>query len=137
MREIYLSHFTAECWNLLIVILKATCEVYYLFVSQFLLLLIFKVKMPEATSVTLRWAKLSEHASAPTRGSEKAAGYDLRSAYDCTVPARGKEMVATDIQVALPSGCYGRIAPRSGLAAKNSIDVGGKLQTLGKIFEES
>lgn len=30
----------------------------------------------------------------------------------------------TDIQIELPSGCYGRVAPRSGLAAKNFIDVG-------------
>ena len=30
----------------------------------------------------------------------------------------------TDIQIALPSGCYGRVAPRSGLAAKHFIDVG-------------
>ena len=28
------------------------------------------------------------------------------------------------IQVALPDGCYGRIAPRSGLAYKKGIDVG-------------
>ena len=28
---------------------------------------------------------------------------------------------------ALPSGCYGRLAPRSGLAHKNFIDVGGNL----------
>lgn len=44
------------------------------------------------------------------------------------VPARGKQVVLTDIQVELPEGCYGRIAPRSGLAAKNFIDVGGKLE---------
>lgn len=30
----------------------------------------------------------------------------------------------TDIQIELPSGCYGRVAPRSGLAAKHFIDVG-------------
>lgn len=30
----------------------------------------------------------------------------------------------TDIQIELPSGCYGRVAPRSGLAAKNFINVG-------------
>lgn len=46
------------------------------------------------------------------------------SAYDCVIPARGKSIVKTDIQIELPEGCYGRIAPRSGLAAKNSIDVG-------------
>lgn len=40
------------------------------------------------------------------------------------IPARGKAVVKTDIQVELPEGCYGRVAPRSGLAVKNFIDVG-------------
>ena len=30
----------------------------------------------------------------------------------------------TGISVAIPEGCYGRIAPRSGLAVKRFIDVG-------------
>ncbi|XP_006817345.1 deoxyuridine 5'-triphosphate nucleotidohydrolase-like [Saccoglossus kowalevskii] len=30
----------------------------------------------------------------------------------------------TDIQIQLPDGCYGRVAPRSGLAVKHFIDVG-------------
>ena len=30
----------------------------------------------------------------------------------------------TDIQIAIPDGCYGRIAPRSGLAVNYFIDVG-------------
>jgi dUTP pyrophosphatase len=33
-------------------------------------------------------------------------------------------MVKTDISVAIPSHCYGRVAPRSGLAWKHSIDTG-------------
>lgn len=72
----------------------------------------------------LKFAKLSEHATSPTRGSTKAAGYDLYSAYDYTIPAMDKAIVKTDIQIALPSGYYGRVAPRSGLAAKYFIDVG-------------
>lgn len=40
------------------------------------------------------------------------------------IPARGKAVVNTDIQIELPEGCYGRVAPRSGLAVKNCIDVG-------------
>ncbi|KAK7116587.1 hypothetical protein V1264_002246 [Littorina saxatilis] len=79
--------------------------------------------MPSET-VTLRFAKLTKEASTPTRGSELAAGYDLYSAYDYTVPAHGKVVAKTDIQIALPEGCYGRVAPRSGLAAKHFIDVG-------------
>lgn len=40
------------------------------------------------------------------------------------IPARGKGLCPTDLAIALPSGVYGRVAPRSGLAWKNSIDVG-------------
>ena len=46
------------------------------------------------------------------------------SAYDYTVPSHGKVLAKTDIKIALPDGCYGRIAPRSGLAHKHFIDVG-------------
>ena len=46
------------------------------------------------------------------------------SAEDCVIPARGKHMVSTDLSVAIPPCCYGRVAPRSGLAWKHSIDTG-------------
>ncbi|KAK9302136.1 hypothetical protein QLX08_005747 [Tetragonisca angustula] len=72
----------------------------------------------------LKFAKLSDKAHAPTRESKYAAGYDLKSAYEYTVPAHGKELVKTDLQIAVPENTYGRIAPRSGLAWKNHIDVG-------------
>nr|XP_022300315.1 deoxyuridine 5'-triphosphate nucleotidohydrolase, mitochondrial-like [Crassostrea virginica] len=75
-------------------------------------------------SVVLKFAKLSENATTPTRGSSQSAGYDLYSAYEYKIPARGKIVAKTDIQIALPDGCYGRIAPRSGLAAKHFIDIG-------------
>lgn len=77
-----------------------------------------------AELITLKFAKLTGQATTPTRGSSLAAGYDLYSAYDYSVPARGKVVAKTDIQIALPEGCYGRVAPRSGLAAKHFIDVG-------------
>ncbi|NXM77112.1 DUT protein, partial [Serilophus lunatus] len=79
---------------------------------------------PEERSTRLRFTKLSENAFAPSRGSARSAGYDLYSAYDCVIPPMEKAVVKTDIQIALPSGCYGRVAPRSGLAAKHFIDVG-------------
>uniref|UniRef100_A0A8D0EAA3 Deoxyuridine 5'-triphosphate nucleotidohydrolase n=1 Tax=Salvator merianae TaxID=96440 RepID=A0A8D0EAA3_SALMN len=84
----------------------------------------FKVSRPEEPNRRLRFCKLSENAFAPSRGSSRAAGYDLYSAYDCEIPASGKAVVKTDIQIALPAGCYGRVAPRSGLAANHFIDVG-------------
>ncbi|XP_022442879.1 deoxyuridine 5'-triphosphate nucleotidohydrolase, mitochondrial isoform X1 [Monodon monoceros] len=83
-----------------------------------------RARPAEEGGMRLRFVRLSEHATAPTKGSERAAGYDLYSAYDYTVPPMEKALVKTDIQIALPSGCYGRVAPRSGLAAKHFIDVG-------------
>ena len=60
----------------------------------------------------------------PTRGSKLAAGYDLRSAYDYNVPAMGVTVASTDLSIRVPDGTYGRVTPRSGLAAKHHLDVG-------------
>ena len=51
-------------------------------------------------------------------------GYDLASAVDIVVPAKGKAIVKTDLAIAIPENTYARIAPRSGLAVKHFIDVG-------------
>lgn len=40
------------------------------------------------------------------------------------IPAQGKVIVPTDLSIAVPEGCYGRIAPRSGLASKHFLDTG-------------
>ncbi|KAI8149160.1 dUTPase-like protein [Fennellomyces sp. T-0311] len=68
--------------------------------------------------------RLSENAIIPTRGSPLAAGYDLYSSADTVIPAQGKAIVPTDLSIAVPEGCYGRVAPRSGLAAKHFLDTG-------------
>ncbi|AER41439.1 dUTPase [Epinotia aporema granulovirus] len=72
----------------------------------------------------LQFFRITENAFAPTKGSDRAAGFDLKSGYDTVIPKHGKGLVMTDLRVQLPVGCYGRIAPRSGLAVKHFIDVG-------------
>lgn len=37
------------------------------------------------------------------------AGFDLSSAYDMTVPARGKALVKTDIAISIPENTYARV----------------------------
>ncbi|CAH8436558.1 unnamed protein product [Schistosoma curassoni] len=76
------------------------------------------------SNVKLKYKKLSYQATTPTRGSLFAAGYDLYAAHEATIPPGGRELIKTDIQIELPEGCYGRVAPRSGLALKQGIDVG-------------
>ncbi|KAI2653294.1 Deoxyuridine 5'-triphosphate nucleotidohydrolase, mitochondrial [Labeo rohita] len=76
--------------------------------------------------MVLKFAKLTENATTPSRGSNRAAGFDLYSAYDYSIGPMDKALVKTDIQIAVPHGYYGRVAPRSGLAVKHFIDVGVK-----------
>ena len=45
------------------------------------------------------------------------------AASNCIIPSRGEGTVGTGLVVSLPPGTYARIAPRSGLAIRNFIDV--------------
>lgn len=74
--------------------------------------------------MTLKVKKLSPDAQLPTRGSEGAAGYDIQSIESCVVLPGKRTVVSTGLSFELPSGVYGRIAPRSGLAVKHGIQVG-------------
>jgi len=67
--------------------------------------------------------KLSDKAVIPTQGTSEAAGYDLYAAEDNVVYSMSRTLVKTNISIAIPEGYYGRIAPRSGLAFKNGIDI--------------
>lgn len=71
----------------------------------------------------LQFQKLLATAVLPTRGSTNAAGLDLYAAESVTLPVGKYITVRTGLAVAIPVGCYGRIAPRSGLAAKHGIDT--------------
>ena len=64
------------------------------------------------------------HAKLPIRGSIGAAAYDLHAAERCTIPANFRGVVKTGVAIEIPEGLYARIAPRSGLSVKKSIDVG-------------
>jgi dUTP pyrophosphatase len=67
-----------------------------------------------------------EHANAklPTRANPEDAGADLYSVENITIPPQSRTLVSTGISIELPQdNLYGRIAPRSGLAFKNGIDV--------------
>jgi dUTP pyrophosphatase len=73
----------------------------------------------------LIYHKLTSNAFDLVKYSVESAGFDLSSAYDYEIPPNGKVLVFTDIQILVPKGCYGRIAPRSGLAIDKFIQIGG------------
>ena len=72
---------------------------------------------------SLRFKKLDPDAVLPTRGSPSAAGLDLYSIEAVSLNRGERRLVRTGLAVAIPEGFYGRVAPRSGLAAQKGIDV--------------
>ena len=73
--------------------------------------------------MALNVTKLVPHATLPTRATAAAAGYDLFSTDNYVVLPGRRVVVSTGVSVSLPPGCYGRIAPRSGLAVKHGLDT--------------
>lgn len=67
--------------------------------------------------------KCHEDAQIPKRGSNLSAGSDLYSVLDYIIEPKTRCLISTGLKMQFPHNVYGRIAPRSGLALKNGIDV--------------
>lgn len=76
-----------------------------------------------ATPDVLRFKQLDSRAVLPARGSALAAGLDVCSIEDVELRPKQRALVRTGLAVAIPPGFYGRVAPRSGLAVKQGLDV--------------
>lgn len=55
--------------------------------------------------------------------TENSAGMDLISCERQTIKPRHRVTINIGIRIEIPKNCYGRIAPRSGLAKKHGIQV--------------
>lgn len=68
--------------------------------------------------------KLHPLARIPKKANNFDAGADLYSIDNIIIPPLSRSLVHTGISLEMPSqSIYGRIAPRSGLAFRNGIDV--------------
>jgi|TARA_B100000287_G_scaffold63808_1_gene55364 dUTP pyrophosphatase len=76
------------------------------------------------SSETLQIKRLTLDATLPTRASPGSVGYDLYSLNDLVIQPNSRDIVSTGVCATIPLGCYGRIAPRSGLTVKYGIHVG-------------
>jgi dUTP pyrophosphatase len=59
----------------------------------------------------------------PAHATAGAAGADLLSAEEATIPPGAIHAVATGIALAIPHGFEGQVRPRSGLALKHGVTV--------------
>lgn len=72
---------------------------------------------------TVKLKKLDERAVLPQKATSGAAGFDLVTIEDFTLPHMGRAMVRTGISMEIPEGYEGQVRPRSGLAARQGITV--------------
>jgi dUTP pyrophosphatase len=71
----------------------------------------------------LRFTRLSEKATLPTRGHDSDAGLDLYAAEGARISPGGRVSVGTGLAVAIPDGLAGLVLPRSGLALKHGVTL--------------
>ncbi len=71
----------------------------------------------------IKYSKLHPDGKEPFRANPADAGYDLFSTQYETLEPFQRKLISTGINIKIPEGFYGRIAPRSGLACKKGIDV--------------
>jgi dUTP pyrophosphatase len=79
--------------------------------------------MDETQDGVLKFKRLDSKATLPTRGSEFSAGLDIYCIDEVNIGPKERYLAKTGLAVAIPEGYYGRLAPRSGLAMKQGLDV--------------
>ena len=75
------------------------------------------------TQPIFKFRKLSTEAIAPIKITPHSARFDLTSPRIVVIPPQNWLTVFVGISIQLPPRCYGRLAPRSGLAALQGITV--------------
>jgi len=76
---------------------------------------------PVAFNVKVK--RIHPAAKLPARGTNWSAGADLCCLEAFTLGPGERKSVPTGLIVEIPPGWYGRVAPRSGLAARHGIDT--------------
>jgi dUTP diphosphatase len=71
----------------------------------------------------LRFIKLSEKATLPTRAHDNDAGLDLYAAESARLAPGARVSIGTGLAVAVPEGLAGLVLPRSGLALKHGVTL--------------
>ena len=80
--------------------------------------------MTESSTVEPVFVAVVDHTSPlPVRSTEESAGLDLKACLKVSESLKPNEtkLISTGIKMALPSGSFGMIVPRSGLGTKHGI----------------
>ena len=80
--------------------------------------------------------RLNDLAKIPTRGSDKAAGYDLYAAtsYDIEIESHKTVLIGTGLSMTPPEGYFGAIFIRSGIAAKRGLRLANSVAVIDEDY---
>ena len=70
-----------------------------------------------------KFAKLNENATEPVKAHPYDAGFDLSACENAIIEPGSQKLINTGIAISIPTDCYARVAPRSGLAYKKCLHV--------------
>jgi dUTP pyrophosphatase len=73
--------------------------------------------------MSLNVSKLSPQAVIPSRSTPGSAGFDLYSADNYVILPGHRVVVSTGLSVHFPTGTYGHITARPGLAVKHGLNI--------------
>ena len=73
--------------------------------------------------MNLRFTRLDERATLPSRAHASDAGLDLHALEAAVLAPGERAAIRTGVAVAIPAGHAGLVVPRSGLAARHGISV--------------
>ena len=85
-----------------------------------------KLDLPPRISIndkTLNIKLLTSTAKMPVRGTTQEAGLDLFSDEEITIPPGRQHILSTSIAMEIPTGMFGKLEIRSGLATKHNLGV--------------
>lgn len=71
----------------------------------------------------IKFQKLHNYATEPTRATDGSAGFDLYATDNHTVWPDARVKIPTGISLEIPQGYAGFIWPRSGMAVKHGFDI--------------
>ena len=71
----------------------------------------------------LKFVRLSDKATLPTRAHDNDSGLDLYSAVPARIVPGARVAVGTGLAVAIPEGLAGLVLPRSGLGLKHGVTL--------------
>jgi dUTP pyrophosphatase len=70
---------------------------------------------------------INENAKIPHKSSEDDAGYDLYCSEEVSIKPMERRLVKTGVALSIPTGYYGHISDRSGMAFKKGAHCLGKI----------